>query len=221
MGKTTTEENLQVEKRFWQNFFLAIELKEEILQNFIYDQNPFRNFLSLIDFGNYEMEDNIRTEKQVEKVKVVDRLLQLLGFSSPRDETQIKKETVRENFAEKVVNDPLFKQQKRLNALFDLEKAYNIHGNMTPQQILMWINSLLKPFSLQIKAGEKTYQLEIQNELMSLIERKNKNGKIYKDSRGLLNQTVPKRVAEDMFIDDDAKEAKYSFSFLDVGVNLD
>ena len=134
MGKTTTEENLQVEKRFWQNFFSTSELKEEILQNFIYDQNPFKNFLSLIDLENYEFEDNVRTEKQIEKVKVVDRLLQLLGFESPRDETQIKKETVRENFAEKVVNDPLFKQQKRLNALFDLEKAYNVHGNMTPNK---------------------------------------------------------------------------------------
>jgi stalled ribosome alternative rescue factor ArfA len=174
MGKTTTEENLGVEKKFWQNFFLTSELKEDILQNFIYGQNPSKNFLSLIDFENYEAEDNIRTEKQRERVNVVDRLLQLLGFESPRDETQIKKETVRENFVEKVVNDPLFKQKKRLNALFDLEKAYNIHGSMTPQQILMWVNSLLKPFSLQIKAGEKTYQLELQNDLMSLIQRKNK-----------------------------------------------
>ena len=61
---------------------------------------------------------------------------------------------------------------------------------MTPQQILMWANSLLKPFSLQIRAGEKTYQLDIQNELMSLITRKNKNGRIYKDGRILLNQKV-------------------------------
>jgi len=224
MGKTTTEENLQVEKRFWQNFFLTSELKEEILQNFIYDQNPFRNFLSLIDFGNFEAEDNIRTEKQREKVKVVDRLLQLLGFESPRDETQIKKETVRENFAEKVVNDPLFKQQKRLNALFDLEKAYNIHGSMTPQQILMWANSLLKQFSLQIRAGEKTYQLELQNDLMSLIQRKNKNGKIYNDKRNLLNQQVPKKqVEDDLFLDDEtrAKKARKPFNtdLLDVGIN--
>jgi stalled ribosome alternative rescue factor ArfA len=226
MSKTTTEENLQIEKKLWQHFFLTSELKEDILQNFIYDQNPFKNFLSLIDFENYEAEDNIRTEKQRERVNVVDRLLQLLGFESPRDETQIKKETVRENFAEKVVNDPLFKQQKRLNALFDLEKAYNIHGSMTPQQILMWVNSLLKPFSLQIKAGEKTYQLELQNDLMSLIQRKNKNGREYKDRKNLLNQRVPKKqVEEDLFMDDEtrAKKAKKPFNtdLLDVGINHD
>ena len=127
---------------------------------------------------------------------------------------------------EKVVNDPLLKQQKRLNALFDLEKAYNIHGSMTPQQILMWANSLLKQFSLQIKAGEKTYQLELQNDLMSLIQRKNKNGKIYNDGRNLLNQQVPKkRVEEDPFLDDKtrAKKAKKPFNtdLLDVGINHD
>jgi hypothetical protein len=151
--------------------------------------------------------------------------LELLGFSSPRDETQLKKETVRENFAEKVVNDPLFKQQKQLNALFDLEKAYNIHGSMTPQQILMWINSLLKPFSLQIRAGEKFYQLEIQNELMSLIERKNKSGRIYKDSKNLLNQIIPKRMQEDLFEDEPTGEEKpkkkkqFNTTKLDEGIN--
>ena len=220
MGKTTTEENLQVEKRFWQQFFSTSELKEDILLNFVYGENPFRNSLSLID-----LEDNLRTEKQIEKVKLVNHLLELLGFSSPRDETQLKKETVRENFAEKVVNDPLFKQQKQLNALFDLEKAYNIHGSMTPQQIRMWINSLLKPFSFQIRAREKFYQLEIQNELMSLIERKNKSGRIYKDSKNLLNQIIPKRMQEDLFEDEPTGEEKpkkkkqYNTTKLDEGIN--
>jgi len=147
-------------------------------------------------------------------------------LSPPRDETQIKKETVRENFVEQVVNDPLLKQQKRLNALFDLEKAYNIHGSMTPQQILMWVTSLLKQFYLQIKAGEKTYQLELQNDFVSLTQRKNKNGKIYKDRRNLLNQQVPKnRVEDDLFLDDEtrAKKAKKPFNtdLLDVGVKTD
>ena len=73
---------------------------------------------------------------------------------------------------------------------------------MAPQQILMWANELLKPFSLQIRAREKVYRLELQSELMSLIARKNKNGKVYKDSRNLLNQEVRKEEAEDLFGDD-------------------
>lgn len=220
-GKTTTQENLQVEKRFWQKRFSTKDLKEEILVNFLYGEDPFKNFLALVDLENHFAEDNLRSDKFLEKVKVVSKLLELLGWQNARDESQLNKESVRENFAEKVVKDPLFKKQKRLNELFDLEKAYNIHGNMTPQQILMWANSLLKSFSLQIKAGEKVYRLELQNDLLNLIARKNKEGRLYKDSKGLLNQMVPEKVAKDLFMDDEAKEAKYNFSFLDVGVNLD
>ena len=134
-----------------------------------------------------------------------------------------------------------------MNELFDLEKAYNIHAEMAPQQVLMWANSLLKPFSLQIKAGEKVYRLELQNDLMSLIARKNKRGREYKDSRNLLNQQAKTRVAEedDQFLDDEvaptaatseapaarqpatgkpkAKKAKkrINTALLDVGINHD
>ena len=209
MGKTTTEENLQWEKKFWKRELLTDELKEEILLNNIYGQNPLRNFLSLVDLGNHEAEDNLRSDKQIEKVKVVNRLLELLGWEHARDETRLKKELVRENFVEKVVKDPLFTNRLRINELFDLEQKYNIHGDMIPQSVLAWANSLLKLFSLQIEAGEKTYQLEIQNELMSLITRKNKNGRIYKDGRNLLNQKVRKQVVEeeDLFLDDEAGTA--------------
>ena len=81
---------------------------------------------------------------------------------------------------------------------------------MTPQQALMLAKFLLKQFSLQISAGEKTYQLEIQNELMSLITRKNKNGRVYKDGRKLLNQKVRKQIAEeeDLFLDDEPSLAQ-------------
>ena len=70
---------------------------------------------------------------------------------------------------------------------------------------------------------------------MSLITRKNKNGRIYKDGRNLLNQKVRKQVVEeDLFIDDEpsattgnekpkAQVAKKPFdtSRLDVGINAD
>ena len=71
---------------------------------------------------------------------------------------------------------------------------------------------------------------------MSLITRKNKNGRIYKDGRNLLNQMVRKQVVEeeDLFLDDEpstttgnekpkAQMAKKQFdtSHLDVGINTD
>ena len=77
---------------------------------------------------------------------------------------------------------------------------------MKPQQIQMWANSLLKPFCLQIRAGEKAYRLEPQLEVLEWIARKNKRDRIYKDSRNLLNQQVHKQVVEgeeDLFPDDE------------------
>ena len=71
---------------------------------------------------------------------------------------------------------------------------------------------------------------------MSLITRKNKNGRIYKDGRNLLNQKVRKQIAEeeDLFLDDEpsattgnekskAQVAKKPFdtSRLDVDINAD
>ena len=177
-----------------------------MLPNFLYGTNPFRNFLALVDVQNHRAEDNLRSDKFLEQARIVNRLLELLGWQHARDESQIPKDKVKDNFAEQVVSDPLFKKQKRLNELFDLEKAYNIHAEMTPQQILMWANSLLKPFSLQIKAGQKVYRLELQNDLLNLINRKNEEGRLYKDSRGLLKQMVPERFAKDPFEEGESKD---------------
>ena len=94
---------------------------------------------------------------------------------------------------------------------------------MTPQQILMWANSLLKPFSLQIKAGAKVYRLELQNDLLNLINRKNEEGRLYKDSKGLLKQMVPEQFASktDLFQDDEPKDLTCKFSYLDQGLDFD
>jgi hypothetical protein len=73
---------------------------------------------------------------------------------------------------------------------------------MTPQQVLMWCNSLLKDFSLQIRADKETYYLELQNDLLALIKRKNGIGKIYFDEKNLLKQGAP-QPQEDLFVDDD------------------
>ena len=119
-----------------------------------------------------------------------------------RDEDAMKKDDLRRLFVDSVVGDPLFKRQKRLNELFNLNKAYNIHKEMTPQQVLMWCNSLLNDFSLQIRADKETYYLELQNDLLTLIKRKNNIGKIYYDRDNLLKQ-VGLNQQYDLFIDDE------------------
>ena len=74
----------------------------------------------MIDVENHQAEDNLKSDKPLERVKVAERLLQLLGWEHARDENQLKKELVKDNFAEKVVKDPLCKKQKDLSELFDL-----------------------------------------------------------------------------------------------------
>ena len=152
----------------------------------------------------------------------MNKLLEHLGWQSCRDESQLGKDKVKANFVEKVLTDPLSKKQKRLNELFGLEKTYNIHAEMTPQQILMWANSLLKDFSLQIKAGPKVYRLELQNDLLNLIARKNGEGRLFKDSRGILNQMLPEKYAERVFDDsEEPKDLTCKFSYLDRGLDFD
>jgi hypothetical protein len=75
---------------------------------------------------------------------------------------------------------------------------------MTPQQVLMWCNSLLKPFSVQVRAQKHGgYFLELQNDLLSLIKRKNDSGRFYEDSRNLLKQESKDG---DPFIDEETGE---------------
>ncbi|MFM7987986.1 MAG: hypothetical protein ACKPKO_52600, partial [Candidatus Fonsibacter sp.] len=83
-------------------------------------------------------------------------MLERLGWESTRDEDAIRKEDIKRRFVNNVVDVPLFKRQMRLNELFNLNKSYNINKEITPQQALMWCNSLLKDFSLQIRADKET-----------------------------------------------------------------
>ncbi|MFM7981935.1 MAG: hypothetical protein ACKPKO_21710, partial [Candidatus Fonsibacter sp.] len=158
MGKTTTDENLQADKHYWQNFFLTNEIDEVVLNNFLYGTNPLQNYVGLNYTRNHEAEDNLKSEKQLSNIAIVRALLERLGWESPRDEDAIRKEELNRRFVNNVVDDPLFKRQKRLNELFNLNKSYNIHNDMTPQQVLMWCNSLY-----DMICSEKSFNKELHD----------------------------------------------------------
>ena len=117
--------------------------------------------------------------------------------------------------------------------MFGLCKGCNISGEMSPQQVLMWCNSLLKQFSVQVRAEKHGgYFLELQNDLLSLIKRKNNAGRYYEDSRNLLKQESKEG---DPFIDEETGETltqkrervqvdrmrAYDTSLLDRGLDFD
>ena len=89
-GNTTTEENLRVDKWHHQDYLATDELKEDILVAHIYGEKPYESFLALVDVENHHAEDNLRSDKQLERVKVAGRLLQLLGWEHAVDENQLK-----------------------------------------------------------------------------------------------------------------------------------
>ncbi|MFM7985715.1 MAG: hypothetical protein ACKPKO_41020, partial [Candidatus Fonsibacter sp.] len=76
MGKTTTDENLQCDKHYWQNFFLTNTLDESVLKNFLYGTNPLQNYVGLIDARNHDKEDNLKSENQLSKIEIVKALLE-------------------------------------------------------------------------------------------------------------------------------------------------
>ena len=94
-----------------------------VLNSFIYDTNPFYNDLSLIYAKNRISEGNLKSEKHLENIEIVSVLLARLGWASRADEDRLTQEDVRTSFVESVVDEPLFKRQKRLNELFDQCKS--------------------------------------------------------------------------------------------------
>ena len=75
---------------------------------------------------------------------------------------------------------------------------------MTLVQITNWTNQILEPFSLKIIGKGGNYNIELLNDILELIRRKNARGKTYEDSNNLLNQPLKR---EDPFQDDVATVA--------------
>ncbi|MFM7981750.1 MAG: hypothetical protein ACKPKO_20770, partial [Candidatus Fonsibacter sp.] len=97
-GKTTTDENLQCDKHYWQNFFLTNTLDDKVLKNFLYGTNPLQNFNGLIDARNHDKEDNLKSENQLSKIEIVKALLERLGWQNATDEEAMKKEELKRHF---------------------------------------------------------------------------------------------------------------------------
>ena len=209
-----------MDKHYWQRYLVQKELQPDLLKEFLYDNNPLDNFLSLVDVRNHRWEDNLRSAKLLERTEMVSKLLNGLGFASVVDKGKLTRETLLGKFQANIADNPDFKNRKKINELFDLNKNSSIDKDMTPQRILLWANTLLKPYGISIKADHACYQLVDKLDLKALIKRKNEAGKYYVDGDNLLRQT---RGNDDLFIDEatgevtSKKEKKeYDTSRLDV-----
>jgi hypothetical protein len=101
-GKTTTEENFAVEKHYWKKFFNKEHLDEKELVNFMYG-DTYNNFLALIDINNHFRDDTLKSQKLIEKVKIVNGILEATGLSSIVDGNSVESKTFMMNFYVKCI----------------------------------------------------------------------------------------------------------------------
>jgi hypothetical protein len=214
-GETTVEENTQAERYFWKRYLAQDDLDPELLVEFMYDNNPLNKFLCLIDERNHCTEDNLRSAKFLEQVATSNKLLKALGFDGAMDwKKRISRETFRKHWVENVVATPEF-QSKRINELWNLAKSRRVEKDMSIRQIMPWINNLLKPFGLQLKAEHARYSLAPRFDMMGLIRRKNSKGRYFKDQRNLMKQLPAD--SEHAF-DEESGEMRWIY---DLGKDLD
>lgn len=103
---------------------------------------------------------------------------------------------------------------------------------MDTKQMLIWVNSLLKPFALKVSAVDRHgggYRLEVCSDVLGIVRRKNAKGRLFEDRDNVLKQESPDG---DPFVDEDAGETllerrdrelerarrEYDTSLLDRGV---
>ena len=213
MGKTTTEENLQVEKYYQQLLLETTELDEKQLKYYINNRDALDYFLALVDLKNKWLVDTRKDIHLVEKVGLAKDLIEALGFSSLVDEASIEHETFMMNFVMHVVDGTRFKHNRRINELFGLCKDSKPSVDMTTQRMVNWASRILRTFSLELKLDKKTNEIRLSRlgDIIDLIRKKNAAGRYYEDEGNLLN--LKRRPAPcafdtsmldvDVFIDDD------------------
>ncbi len=188
----------------------------------MYGENPLENFVALIDARNHRKEDNLRSAKFMEKVKIVKKLYEGLGFDSAMGRKKVSRGTIIENWKANIVNNEAF-NMKRINEVFNLAKKRFINDDMNTRQILPWVNMVIGQFGIKVKlASTAKYKIVESFDVLDLIKRKNISGRFYMDAENLLKQAIP---SDGLFIDDDGfvsrKKEKKDFSLLDRGINLD
>ena len=96
-------------------------------------------------------------------------------------------------------------ESKRLNELWNMTRTRRIDKDMSIRQVMFWINGLLKPFALVLKADHGKYFLGELFDIRGLIKRKNDRGTYFKDGNNLLDQL---RGNPDLYIDVETGEIR-------------
>ena len=198
--QTTTEEAHELQKYFYKKLLNVSELNETILKPFLYNNELIYNFKCLIDPNNIHIEHNVKSTHRADRVKYINLFLDGLGFNNLTAEQTITEDDITNNFKKNIYdNELIMNNMKYINVIFEYTKNYSFNIDMTPRQILGYMNAIFKNYSINIKASTttkrdgktthaaKSYKLIILNNIIDIIKNQYETGETIEDSKNYLN----------------------------------
>lgn len=163
-NKATREDKMKMEKYMLKINWKVNEITEDFMEKFYGKTHVLFNLRWLIDSSKIEpyvdIGNNISAKfsqiEILEKVKIIQQLLQKLGYENVRDTKKIEKEIFIENM-KKVLNEcEIFINSKKCEPLFEFKKG-KIN---TVKSFLGCINTVLKQYGVQIKLSRKNKKVK-------------------------------------------------------------
>ena len=148
-GKATALDKLLIEKHYYKLRLGVDLLDEEILKGFYKNEYIIKNFIHLLDKGNFKDGNDDKTESKKAKLKIIHKLINQLGFENIYDDKMIKKENFDNNLRTLILNNELFTDKKTTKILFGLSKS-DI-DTTSNKAVLGYVNSILENYCLKIE----------------------------------------------------------------------
>ena len=215
----TMKDKLKIKKYFIKKSLGVDILDEDILKAY---PNPsvITNFENLIDINNIKSTDTNKYKEEVLKTKIVNNIIDELGFKIFNDKIQICKDDF-ESKIEKLINSNELFKNTNLRTLFTTLKYKAIKTN---RDFMKFVNEVLSNYNLIIKSEkrrtkkdegkmglrEQAYRLDfIDNTINEIIQYKINKGYNLIDSNNIrpkVNTDVYKHLIKDDEDEDDEED---------------
>jgi hypothetical protein len=169
----TEDDKIKIKKYLLLKKLGIHKLDDDIIK--LFDNDTIYNFINLIDSENIKNNNDNKTERIKEKTKILNELINNLGFKNCLDTSKILYNDFNENLINIVNQDKIF--NKYIWGLFNFSKK--IIDKTSNRALIGYINSLLIGSSLKISCcyieGKKKikensyYTLNILNNINELI----------------------------------------------------
>lgn len=146
-SKASEEDKLQISKHSYKIKLGVDKLNNEILVAFR-EKSRVDNFIYLIDDKNIPLHQDNQTKEKKLKIKILNSVINDLGFKNIFDTTPILKEDFIKNSESLMLNNDFFTNFTNTKALFNINKNKR---DLTSKGFLGFINTILDEYCLNIK----------------------------------------------------------------------